>query len=185
VPLRHRGRRPVGGVDVAQVDEGGHLHPTPFDAGHDKSVVAEVAMVVLVVVGVAGVLPPQLALVQPDVVEIEDLTGDRQEARVGNEPIELRRRPREIDQAGERVVGVALSGRRSSPAASEVSKTPLRKSRPSVVNTSGPARIHRCRTSRVARGQHIAILAPSGPTFPTVDVADGAASGSGCRFSPT
>ena len=52
--------------------------------------VAEIAMVVLVVVGVAGVLGPQLALVEPDVVDAQDLADDRQDLWMGDHPVELR-----------------------------------------------------------------------------------------------
>ena len=87
--LGHGRCRTVGLVDIAEVRERGDLHPLAPKAGNDQRVVAEIAVMVLVVVSVAGVLGPQLTLVEPDVVDAKDLAHDRQDQRMGHQSVQL------------------------------------------------------------------------------------------------
>src|SRR5262249_14862183 len=115
-----------------------------------------------VVVGVAGVFGPQLALVQADVVDTQDLADDRQDPRVGDEAVELPRREwgggetggRGVREGGvRRRVGGVLPPRPPVLSHPHLPPTPLPTPPPVHRRSTGrdPARIRRSGSDRIAR----------------------------------
>ena len=102
-----------GGVvfgDVRQQHDGGQLRPV--GVGDDDGVVAEVAVVHLVVIGGAGVFGPELDLVEVDVGAAEEAFGGVDEAGEDAEAIEDGDVVGEVADAGELALAEVRGGLR-------------------------------------------------------------------------
>ena len=115
VVVRPRGGGPVGDAladgqrddlggavllaDVREEDPARHLRGRVGPLGDDEAVVAEVAVVLLVVVGGAGVLGPQLCVVEPQVGRAQEALRQVEEVGMEGEPVQVPRSPRPADEA--------------------------------------------------------------------------------------
>ena len=106
--VRDDHRRAVVLADVGEEDEARHLRRRSRAVGDDEGVVAEVAVVGLVVVDGAGVLRPQLGLVEAKVGRAEEAGGEVDEVGVEGQPVEVPRAPWPDLQPGELAVREAL-----------------------------------------------------------------------------
>ena len=93
--------------DVAEVDERRDLLVARLGPGHDEAVAAVVAVQRLVVVDGAGVLGPELDLVEVELGGLEVALGRIDEVGVDGEAVEVPRAVRELLDAGELAAGVA------------------------------------------------------------------------------
>ena len=90
--------------DVRQQDEGSQLWPSPVDPRNHEAVVAEIAVVRLVVVDRTAVLPPELHLVELKIGRVAESLGSIHEILVEREPIQLPRPKRSEPQSGELIL---------------------------------------------------------------------------------
>ena len=91
--------------DVGEIDERRDLLVAGLGAGHDEAVAAVVAVQRLVVVDGAGVLAPQLDLVEVELGRLEVALGHVDEVGVHGEAVEVPRAIGELVHAGELVAG--------------------------------------------------------------------------------
>ena len=90
---RHKLGWAVNRSNIRQQDECRHLRVPLVEARHDQRVIAEIAMVRLVIVDRAGVLGPQLDLVDFDVLRAEKAFGGVDQIGIDRDAVDRPARP--------------------------------------------------------------------------------------------
>ena len=118
VLVRHDAGRPVFLGDVGQVDERRQLLVAGLGTRHHQAVAPVVPVERLVVVDGAGVLGPELHLVEMQLCRLQVALGRVDQVGVHGQPVEIPRAVRKLLHAGElarRVAGEGRRDRRSTP----------------------------------------------------------------------
>ena len=96
--------------DVAEQDEGGHLAVDAVGAGDDQGVIAEVAVVGLVVIDSPGIFGPQLDLIDFQVLSAEQALGGVGEVGIDRDLVQRPEAEWEDGDTGELAAGILRIG---------------------------------------------------------------------------